>query len=141
MTSAPPDAPRAAPATASTLSSDIDTSATTICQAACTKVLGACWPSAALIEGLILLRPGRGAQFAPHLPTRPDEENAAGKHQADDRQEFDCDERKSDARFHRRQNADRISAPALLARQPCRGDADDYGIVAGEHQVNQNDLR
>ncbi len=128
---------RAAPATASTLSSDIDTSAID-------DLAGR------LEEGLLRrrrrLRPVRFiaaavAQIAPHLPADPEQEDAAGQQQADDLEKLDGDAGKRDAQDGGGKNADQDRLLALVGRQPRRGKTDDDGVVAGQHQVDEDDLQ
>src|SRR5687768_3238961 len=84
---------RAAPATARTLSSDMDTSAITIWQAAWQKGLArsvlcdqAVTVEIAVLQGLlgleVFLRMA-GPQFALHLPAHPEQQDAAGEEHHD----------------------------------------------------------
>ena len=86
---------------------------------------------------LLLLR---RAQFAPHLPGDPQQQDAAGEQQADDRQEPHGNESEADAHRRRGDDADHDHAPPPLRRQAGRGQADDHRVVAGQHQVDHDDL-
>ena len=110
-------------------------SANTICQAACAKVL----------RGRLGRRPrfvaALPAQFAPHLPGDPQQQDAAGEQQADDRQQFDRDRGERDAQQRRRPDADQNGALAPLGRQAGGGEPDDDRVVARQHQVDHDDLQ
>ena len=84
--------------------------------------------------------PVRPAQFAPHLPADPQQQHAAGEQQADDRQQLDGDAREQDAHHGRGDDADQDRARAPLFGQPGRRQPDDHRIVAGQHQVDHDDL-
>ena len=138
---------RAAPATARTLSSDIETSAMMICQAACANVLRGAPPAISpeppspLRQRLFV-----GVRLDPWCATRATSSSTptgagsrprrAGRHREQPR----SDAREDDAQHRRGENADEDRPVALLARQPRRSEADHDGVVAGEHEVNEDDL-
>ena len=116
---------RAAPATASTLSSDIETSAiddlpgglaqrlARRCRAVASIVL------AARQRSRHVVRAASRAQLAPHLPADPEQQNAAGEQQADDLQQLRRDPaRRRCAGPWRRTMPIRIALRALLAGSP-----------------------
>ena len=80
------------------------------------------------------------AQLAPHLPAHPEQQHAAGKQQADHLQELGRDAGKDDAQRGRGHDADDDGAAALIGRQARSREPDDDGVVAGEHEVDQDDL-
>ena len=80
------------------------------------------------------------AQLAPHLPAHPQQQHAAGEQQADHLQELGRDAGEDDAQGCGGDDADDDGAAALLGRQAGGGKADDDGVVAGEHEVDQDDL-
>ena len=80
------------------------------------------------------------AQLAPHLPAHPQQQHAAGQQQADHLQQLGRDAGEDDAQASGGDDADDDGAPALLGRQARRGKADDDGVVAGQHEVDQDDL-
>ena len=127
----------------------MDTSATTICQAAWAR---SCAGHAgdlpvpvevAILQrflGLEILLGMAGPQLAPHLPAHPQQQDAAGEQQADDLEKLRGEEREDDAQDRGGDDADQDRLVALLLRQAGRGKADDDGIVAGQHQVDHDDL-
>ena len=141
----------AAPATASTLSSDIDTSAMTICHAACANVLrGAPLPMrAVLVEvgigqrfGCLLLLRVADADLAPHLPADPKQQKtAANQQERPDLQQPGRRQGKADAQHGGCDDADQDGALALVGRQSRRRETDDDGVVAGERDVDRNDRK
>ena len=144
----------AAPATASTLSSDMVTSAIMICSRAAPKVLrlrprASGGGSAAVVgrQGRLHLGLGLGlvvgrllAQFAPHLPAHPQQQQAAGQQQADDGQQLDGDQGEADAQHDGGGQADQDRLLALLRRQGGGGQAHGDGVVAGQHQIDHQHL-
>jgi hypothetical protein len=82
----------------------------------------------------------RPAQFAPHLPAHPQQENAAGEQQPDDCKQLngDCGERQS--QHSRRNDADQDRLASLRRRQACGREADNHRIVARKHQVDHDHL-
>jgi hypothetical protein len=125
---------RAAPATARTLSSDIDTSATTICQAACTSVFGAgLAPPAAHVDAACLDLPSSRHIFQQRDATR--------EQQTDDFQKLDSESRKHDPQHRRGKNPDQDCSPALFRHQAGRCKPDDDRIVAREHEVDHHHLK
>jgi hypothetical protein len=83
----------------------------------------------------------RRAQFAPHLPANPQQEQAANQKQADDGEKLDRDQRETDAQHGGGDDADQNGLGALVGRQARRGEADDDSIVAGEHQIDGDHLQ
>ncbi|MCY1239654.1 hypothetical protein D9M72_524640 [compost metagenome] len=81
------------------------------------------------------------ADFAPHLPADPQQQNTAGEQEADDFQELDRDAGERDAQHSCRDDADEDDLLALLRRQPGGGKADDDGVVAGKNQIDDDDLQ
>ena len=81
-----------------------------------------------------------GAQLAPHLPAHPQQQQPAGEQQADDLEQLRGDGGEADA--HRRGGADpdQDRLGALVFRQAGGGKADDDGIVAGQHQIDEDDF-
>jgi hypothetical protein len=80
------------------------------------------------------------ARLAPHLVGHPEQQNAACKGQPDDLQErvgYRCER---DAQQRRGDNPDRDRAATLIRRQPRGRKADDDRIVAGQREVDQDDL-
>ena len=106
-----------------------------------------------LREGLAwnvrIARPERGlgflcagpAQFAPHFPANPEQQDAAREQQADDRQQLDCHRRKGQAQHRGRNDADQNGPRPAFRRQAGRGKADDDGVVAGQDQVDRHHLQ
>ena len=132
----------AAPATASTLSSDIETSATTICQIAAPSVLVCAASAGPRVERLVgrHLVPAVRAQLAVHLPADPQQQDAAGQRQADDGEQLGGDQREEDAQHDGGADAPEDDLAALLHRHGGRGHADHDGVVAGQHKVDRDDL-
>ncbi len=111
----------------------METSASTICQAACAKVLrGAGAPAASSVA--------LPAQFAPHLPGHPEQQDAAGQQQADNGEQLDGNQREQDAQHGGGGDADQDGARAPLGRQTRGGEPDHHGIVARQHQVDHDHL-
>lgn len=82
-----------------------------------------------------------GAKFAPHLPADPEQQQAAGQQQPDDCQQIDCDAGKENTQNGRGQNADNDRLAALRGLEAGSGKADNHGIVAGENEVDSDDLQ
>ena len=80
------------------------------------------------------------AQLAPHLPANPQKQDAAGQQQTDHLQQLSRNTGEDDAQASGGNDTDDDSAPALLGGQARRGKADDDGVVAGQHEVDQDDL-
>ena len=113
--------PLAAPATASTLSSDMDTSAITIWVIALQK------PS--VPRAARRRRPGAApaglgtcADLAVHLPAHPQQQDAAGERQADDGEQLHGNGGEGDAQDHRADNApeDDLGAQLGATREAAR---------------------
>jgi hypothetical protein len=81
-----------------------------------------------------------GAQLAPHLPAHPEQEEAAGKQQAHDLQELGGHAGKRDAQHRGRHHADQDGLVALVCWQSRGGKPDHDRVVAGENEVDQDDL-
>ncbi len=81
------------------------------------------------------------AQLSPHLPAYPEQQHAAGEQQADHLQKLGRNAGKDDAEHSGGSDADDDGAAALLGRQARRGKADDDGVVAGQNEVDQDDLK
>ena len=81
------------------------------------------------------------AQLAPHLPAHPEQQHAAGEQKADHLQQLGRDAGKDDAQCGGGDDADDDGAPALLGRKTRGGEPNDDSIVAGEHEVDQDDLK
>ena len=82
----------------------------------------------------------RRAQLAPHLPADPKQQNAAGEQQPNDLQQLDRDGCEADAQDRGGHDADQDRLLALTLGEPGGGKPDDDRIVAGQHQVNHDDL-
>jgi hypothetical protein len=82
----------------------------------------------------------RVPQLPPHLPANPQQQNAAGKQQADDRQQLCRDGCKADAQHSRGADADEDCARTLFFRQAGGRKTDDHRVVARQHQVDHDDL-
>ncbi len=82
-----------------------------------------------------------GAQFAPHLTADPEQEDATGQEQAGDGDKLGCDQSEADAQHRGGDDADRDGLGALVLRQARRGTADDPRVVAGQDQVDGDDLK
>ncbi len=78
-------------------------------------------------------------QLAIHLPGDPEQQHAAGEGEADDGEELDGDERKTDAQRRRHGDAEGDDAELLLVRQAGRRHADDNRVVASEHDIDDDD--
>ena len=79
-------------------------------------------------------------KLAVHLPAHPEEQDAAGEHQADDRQQLHRRGGENDAERDGAGDTPEDHLGAHLRRDPRRRHADDDGVVAGEHQVDHDDL-
>jgi hypothetical protein len=80
------------------------------------------------------------AQLAVHLPADPEQQHAAGQHDADDRQQLDGDGGEADAHQRRGRDAPDDRLAPLVGRQARRGHADDDGVVARQHDVDEENL-
>ena len=89
--------PLAAPATASTLSSDIDTSATVMRPTADQKLSSACGCVAGVDVRVMIA----GGDLPVHLPADPQQQDAAGERQADDGEQLHGDGGEEDAQHDR----------------------------------------
>jgi hypothetical protein len=84
---------------------------------------------------------GGALELAPHLPRHPEQKNAPGEQQADDLQQRRRHQGEDDPQRRRGQNAEKDRAPALSLRQSRGGKADDDGVIAGERDVDPDDLK
>jgi hypothetical protein len=80
----------------------------------------------------------RMLQLAEELPRHPQQQQPAGQPQSDDIQQPQGDRGEQDAQDRRRRDPDQDRAPPLRRRQARRGHADDDGIVAGEHDIDDD---
>ena len=80
------------------------------------------------------------AQLAPHLPTHPEQQDAANQQEAQDLQELCGEDGEDDAQHRRGKNADEDRLVALILRQARCRKPDHDGIVARQHQVDHDDL-
>lgn len=79
-------------------------------------------------------------QFLPHLPADPQKQQPAGEEQADDLQKLGGGGGKADAQDGGGDDAKQDRLGALILGQAGRGKADDDGVVAGQNQVDHDDL-
>ncbi len=79
------------------------------------------------------------AQLAPHLPAHPQQQDAAGKQEADDGEQLGRDKREQDAEDGGRQHADQDRLAALFLGQAGGREADDHRIVARQDKVDHDD--
>jgi hypothetical protein len=80
------------------------------------------------------------AQLAEHPPAHPQQQHAAGQRDTDDRQQLHGDGGEGDAHHRRRADAPEDRLAPLLLRQPGGRHADDDGVVAGQDDVDEQDL-
>ena len=80
------------------------------------------------------------SQLAPHLPAHPEQQDAADQQQPKNVQKLGGYAGKQDAQCGGGDDADEDRLVALLARQARRREADDDGIVTGQHQVDHHHL-
>ena len=130
--------PLDAPATASTLSSDIDTSASVMSPTACQNPISPSWPGAA--SGVRLRVILVGGDLPVHLPADPQQQDAAGEHQADDGEQLHGDRREDDAQDDRGQDAPKDHPGANLGCDARGCETDDDSVVACQHQVDHRDV-
>ncbi len=81
------------------------------------------------------------AQLLPHLPAHPQQQDAAGEQEADDRQQLRGDAGEDDAQDGRGDDAKKDRLVARLLRKTRGRQADDDGVVARQHEVDHDDLR
>lgn len=81
------------------------------------------------------------AKLAPHFPADPEQQQAAGQEQADDRQQIDCDAGKENTQNGCGQNADDDRLTPLRGLEAGSGKTDNHGVVAGENKVDSDDLQ
>ena len=79
-------------------------------------------------------------QFAPHLPADPQQQDAAREQQADDGQQLHRDQGEADAQDDGGGQADQDGLLPLLGGEGGRREADGHGIVAGQHQIDHQNL-
>jgi hypothetical protein len=77
--------------------------------------------------------------LAVELPGHPQEEDAAGQHQTDDAEKLGRKQREDDAEPGRGGDAKDDRLAAKVVGESRGGHADDHRIVAGEHEVNDDD--
>src|SRR5258708_3424552 len=75
-----------------------------------------------------------------HFPTDPQQQNAAGQRQSDDGEKLLRYRRKGDAEDHRAGDAPEDDLGSHLRRHPRSGETDDDRIVAGQDDVDQDDI-
>ncbi len=80
------------------------------------------------------------AQFAPHLPADPGEQQAAKELQADDGKKLYGDGGKPDAENRGGDDADKDRLAAEMRGKTGGGKADDDGVVACQNEIDRNDL-
>ena len=80
------------------------------------------------------------ANLALHPPRDPQQQEAAGEDQADDLQQLRDHEGEGDPQHQRRKDADHDDLLALLGGKAGRERPDDDRIVAGQDDVDQQDL-
>ena len=81
------------------------------------------------------------AQLPPHFPAHPEKQDSACKEQADDREKPRRDGGEEDAQHGRRGDTDEDRLGSLLRREPGGGEPDDDGVVAGQNEIDQDDLQ
>ena len=130
---------------ASTLSSDIDMSATMICHMAWPSVLRGRRSPSPLAVPPRAPRPAGvrrgGADLAVELPAHPEQQDAAGEKQADDLHELHREQRQEDAQHDRAGDPVEDHLLANGARGAGRGHADHDGVVARQDDVDEDHLQ
>ena len=81
-----------------------------------------------------------GADVAPEAPAHPQQQDAAGQGQPDDGQQLDRHHRHGDAQHHRGDKSPQDDFFTQVQGHPRRGQADDHGIVARQHDVDHQHL-
>jgi hypothetical protein len=81
------------------------------------------------------------AQFARGFPDHPEEQDAARKGETDKGEHFESEEGEADADDGGARDARPDGAAALDGWQSVDGEADDDGVVAGQHKVDKQDLQ
>ena len=76
--------------------------------------------------------------LASELPHDPEKEEAAGEGQPDDAEQSAGEDGEDDAQRGGRGDTDEDGAPPVGLGQPGRCHADDDGVVAGKHQVDDD---
>ncbi len=91
----------------------------------------------------MMLAPQRlmGGDVAIEPPRHPHEEDASGQHQAQNVEDAGGDQGQADAQHHRQRHAPEHHLVAAAAGQPSGRRADHHGVVAGEHEIDQDDLK
>ncbi len=79
-------------------------------------------------------------QLAVHLPADPEQQNAAGEQQPDNGQELQGDQCQADAQDGGEADAGEDGASLLVIGQAGDGHSDDDCVVAGQDQVDEQDL-
>jgi len=80
-------------------------------------------------------------QLPPELPANPEQKDAAGEQQSDDLKELRRHGGERDTQNGGRQDADEDRLAALVARQAGGRQADDDGIVAGQNEIDDDNLQ
>ena len=75
-----------------------------------------------------------------HFPADPQEQQASGEREADDLEKLRRDRREQNAQHHGRGDAPEDHPVADLGRNARSGESDDDRVVAGEHDVDHDDL-
>ena len=120
-----------------------------ICQVACASVLRGATPT--MVPSALTSKSEtastaafsvcvHGAQLAPHFPADPEQQQSAGEQQADDLKQLRGDAGEADAHQRGRADADQDGLGALLFRQAGGRQPDDDRIVAGKHEVDEDDF-
>ena len=78
--------------------------------------------------------------LAVHLPAYPQQQNATGERQPDDGKQLHGDAGKGDAQHNSARDAPEDHPCPQLRRDPGGREADDDGVVAGQHDVDDDDL-
>ena len=82
----------------------------------------------------------RGAKLAPHLPANPEQQNAAGKQQANDLEELRGHAGERNAQHRGRHHADQNGLAPLVRWEPRGSEPDHDRVVAGENEIDQDHL-
>ena len=90
--------------------------------------------------GLGLIVGGLFAQFAPHLPADPQQQETARQQQADDGQQLNGDQGQADAHDDRGGQTDQDGLAALLLGQGGGRQAYGHGVITGQDQVDHQNL-
>jgi hypothetical protein len=83
---------------------------------------------------------GGTVQLSPHFPAYPQQQNPAREQEADNLQNLRRQPGEQNAQHRRGDDADQNRLASLRLRQARGSKANDNGVVASEHKVDQNDL-